>query len=73
MVRRQWVSQGCSHTRPQTEGKGLSFRIRRMASSYRSSPTREMYPGTSTWAGHSSTQGTLLKLAVQLPWVTWAR
>ena len=32
MVRRQWLSQGCSHTRAHTEGKGLSLRIRRMAS-----------------------------------------
>ena len=56
--RRQCISHGCSQTRPQTMGIGLSLRIRRTASVKRPASTSEMYPGMSTFAGQPATHGT---------------
>ncbi len=57
-VRRQRVSQGCSHTKAQAVGNGLSLRMRATAPAQSPAPARATYPGTFTWAGQSVSQGT---------------
>ena len=51
-------SHGCSQISAQTVGKGLSFLISLTASAYLPAFTSEVYPGTSTPAGHIATHGT---------------
>ena len=70
-------SQGRVHTRPHTQGKGLSRRMTSMASASRPIPIRVTYVGTSIPAGQAIWQGagvSLTQAPVAQFWVLiWLR